>query len=271
MSSRDSRSAWCTLWLMSLGRLSATHCRTSCRKANSSVVKFRSMVRSPGESTLEPAFVARVQRAVCPCCDKSAGDNGRNETTAPTPELRLGGGSAVAGAGVDLGGPVLRLFVVRAADARRPALERGHADGRIQRRAGGLGRRLVRHRCGDRPRPRPGGAGRRRRVSGHGSVRVGGGARTVDVLRGVGRARCLDGDDAVRPRVHRADQALSAALPAGHHRAHAGRRLRQYAIVSGGGLADAVARLARHAGGDGHHVARGGGAAASVGAARGGR
>ena len=147
-----------------------------------------------------------------------------------------------------LGGAVLRLFVVRAADARRPALERGHADGRVQRRAGGLGRRLVRGGRGDRPRPRPGSADWRRRVGCARPVRVGGGARTVDVLRGVGRARRVDGDDAVRPRLHRADQALSAALPAGHHRAHAGRRLRQHAVVSGGGLADAVARLARHVG-----------------------
>ena len=89
---------------------------------------------------------------------------------------------------------------------------------------------------------------------GHGRAVLGGGAvlgalglaawaavrDTVDVVRGVGRARRGDGDDAVRPGVHRADQALSAALPPGHHRTHAGRRLCQHAVVPGGGVAAAL-------------------------------
>ena len=198
----------------------------------------------------------------------SRSDNHRDERRPAPPELCLGGGGAGHRAVARLGLAVLRLLVVRAADARRPALERAGADGRIQRRAGDVGRGVVRRRCGHRPRPWPCGAewrGRARRARARG---LGRGARTVDVVCGVGRARRGDGDDAVRPGVHRADQAVSAALPPGHHRTHAGRRLCEHAVVPGSGVAAALARLARRVAGAGGHAAGGGAAVARLGAAR---
>src|SRR5262249_53522793 len=65
MSSRDRRSALCTLWLISLGRLPATHSRTCCRNASSSAVKLRSMVRVSAD--LDGASPSRqLEHGVCP-------------------------------------------------------------------------------------------------------------------------------------------------------------------------------------------------------------
>ena len=122
-----------------------------------------------------------------------------------------------------LGRAVLRLHLVRAADAGLDRLEQARADGRLQRRAHRLGPLQLRGRRGHRPRPGPLGAEPRRGAGRHRLPALVARRQPGRALCRVDAARRVDGDDALRAGVLGADEALSAPLRARHHGAHAGR------------------------------------------------